>query len=223
MAFRQWGYENPIARRQREWARFDEDMRRRANSPIHHFDKELDKVTDHVYGTYKSYANKLLYHFEKEFFFGEEVDEFGSFNLCRSITVLPKYRQRGLAETYIRLINRIADNHGCILLAFCCPYDIKRLDHLDEFETDKEKLKELAKDFGKYCLYFDEPYSLTAKDKERRRRMRDRFVSNGWERFNMHDKIAKNSKNKRWGYAYIPHSTNEELLTNIQWRRKDKA
>ena len=120
------------------------------------------------------------------------------------------------------MINSIADKHGCILLAFCCPYDIKRLDDLNTYETDREKLKVLAEDFGKYCLYFDKSYTYTAKDKERRRRMRDRFVKHGWERFNMHDKVEKSSPNKRWGFAYIPRTTNKELLKNIEWRRKDK-
>ena len=222
MIYNRYGWENPVTRSQREWERFDKEWRRKKDSPVYKFDLDLDKKTDHIYSSYRGYNDRLIYHIEREMFFDEEVDDYGSFNLFRSITVLPEHRQRGLSDWFIKMINTIADKHGCILLAFCCPYDIKNLDRLNTFETDRKKLKVLAEDFGKYCLYFDKPYTYTAKDKARRRRMRDRFVKNGWEGFNMNDKVEKSSKNKRWGFAYIPRTTNEELLKNIEWRRKEK-
>jgi hypothetical protein len=201
-----------------EWRRREdrkaEDIRNKRNSPAVQHEWAVDKFTDHCFGEYRSYQNKIVYNLEI-LTLEEDKLPYGHSNILRLITVLPEYRHEGYCSNFIRRLNREADLTGCLLMAVCSPFSINV--DFEECVSDKERVKQVGYELREFSSSFQD----ICDDKEfnkKRRGMKALFLESSWEPINIRDGMGDKKNNGYWSFAYVPTSLDSDFRQSIMWR-----
>lgn len=187
-------------------------------SPAYQFYERYEQLTQHVYGSVRSYQNVMLCEVNYESGREDKLPR-GRCVILRCIVVLAHERQKAWAVRFIRELTSIAHDTGCLIVACCSPFEIKANDNLNDCLSNELKLKYLGEDMCQshpMCLSYTE--SWEAIDKDRQRRMKKRLVDNGFDPINLRDNLGNKKRYGYWTFAFVPPSIERGFLEDISWR-----
>ena len=134
----------------RKWE--DERWKQKKVSPAWQFNRSIEKESKHVYGRYYQAFDKVLFEFDYDSL-PEDNLPYGRSMLMRFVYVLPDERGKGVLSRFLELAKRQADKHGCLLFAYCSPFEIDN-ERIAGLENAKDKLRWIAEDLEDYAVWF---------------------------------------------------------------------
>ena len=193
-----------------------EDREQQKASPACSFQRLIHRNFKHCYGSYRSFEEKLI--FEINYFtLREDQLRYGRSVIIRSILVLPEYRRNQVAKRFIMTLTGLSEQTGCMMVTVCKPFQFTGWDDLAG-NNPFERCVETAKSFSEYYWKFPDLKLKIGKNRQKRKRMKGRFMDSGFEPVNIREDMEHPRKNGPWSLAYVPGTLDREFLESITWR-----